>query len=64
MNKKVKGLAVLPSANNCQDSTEKAAPVGLGVDKNQAAFTEWLRAVAERMKTQLDADERKVIDTL
>jgi polar amino acid transport system substrate-binding protein len=64
MNKKVKGLAVLPSADNCQGSKEKAAPVGIGVDKNQAAFTTWLRAVADRMKTRLDADERKVIDTL
>jgi polar amino acid transport system substrate-binding protein len=43
---------------------EKAAPVGLGVDKNQAAFTNWLRAVANRMKTQLDQEERKLIDTL
>ena len=64
MAKKVKGLAVLPSANDCQGSMEKAAPVGLGVDKNQAAFTNWLRAVATRMKPQLDADERKIIDKL
>lgn len=64
MAKKVKGLSVLPSANDCQGSTEKAAPVGLGVDKNQAAFTEWLRAVANRMKPQLDVEERKIIDTL
>jgi polar amino acid transport system substrate-binding protein len=64
MAKKVKGLAVLPKENECQGSQEKAAPVGIGVDKNQGAFTEWLRAVAKRMKPQLDADERKIIDTL
>jgi polar amino acid transport system substrate-binding protein len=64
MAKKVKGLAVLPKENECQGSQEKAAPVGIGVDKNQAAFTEWLRAVAKRMKPQLDSDERKIIDTL
>jgi polar amino acid transport system substrate-binding protein len=64
MAKKVKGLAVLPKENECQGSQEKAAPVGIGVDKNQAAFTQWLRAVAQRMKPQLDADERKIIDTL
>ncbi len=64
MAKKVKGLSVLPSANDCQGSMEKAAPVGLGVDKNQAAFTNWLRAVANRMKIQLDQEERKLIDTL
>ena len=35
MARKVKGLAALPKDNNCQGSTEKAAPVGLAVDKNQ-----------------------------
>jgi polar amino acid transport system substrate-binding protein len=64
MAKKVKGLAVLPKENDCQGSMEKAAPVGIGVDKNQKEFTEWMRAVAKRMKDQLDTDERKVIDTL
>src|ERR1700730_874239 len=42
MSRKVKGLAVLPSANNCQDSTEKAQPVGVAIDKNQPEFLEWL----------------------
>jgi len=64
MAKKVKGLGVLPSANDCQGSMEKAAPVGIGVDKNQAVFTNWLRAVATRMKPQLDADERVIIEKL
>jgi polar amino acid transport system substrate-binding protein len=64
MAKKVKGLAVLPKENDCQGSMEKAAPVGLGVDKNQPVFTNWLRDVAKRMKPQLDAAERAIIDTL
>jgi polar amino acid transport system substrate-binding protein len=64
LQKKVKGLAVLPKENNCQDSTEKASPVGLAVDKNQPAYLEWLRAVAERMQPQLKADEQRVIDAL
>jgi polar amino acid transport system substrate-binding protein len=64
MNHKVKGLAALPSANNCQDSTEKAQPVGLALDKNQPALLAWLRAVAERVHPQLEAAEQQVIATM
>ena len=35
MGRKLKQLAVLPKDNNCQNSTEKAAPVGMAIDKNQ-----------------------------
>ena len=52
MNKKVKGLAVLPKEENCQGTTEKAAPVGHGIDKNQPAFAEWLRAVTKPCRTR------------
>lgn len=62
--KKVKGLSVLPKENNCQDSAEKAAPVGLAIDKGQDAFLEWLRAVSKRLESQLKVDELRVIDTL
>ena len=61
MNKKVKGLAVLPKDNNCQGSTEKAQPVGLAIDKNQPVFLEWLRAVAATMQPKLAAEEQRVI---
>jgi polar amino acid transport system substrate-binding protein len=64
MSRKVKGLAVLPSANNCQDSTEKAQPVGVAVDKNQPEFLEWLRAVEKSIQPQLAASEQQVIDTM
>jgi polar amino acid transport system substrate-binding protein len=64
MSRKVKGLAVLPSANNCQDSTEKAQPVGVAVDKNQPEFLAWARAVAKSIQPQLAAAEQKVIDTM
>ena len=64
LQQKVKGLAVLPKENNCQASTEKASPVGLAIDKNQAAYLEWLRQVAKARKTQLDADEARVIGAL
>jgi polar amino acid transport system substrate-binding protein len=64
MNNKVKGLAVLPNANNCQDSTEKAQPVGLAIDKNQKVFLDWLRAVEKTVHAKLEADEQAVIATM
>lgn len=64
MNKKVKGLTVLPKENNCQGSTEKANPVGLAVDKNQPAYLDWLRAVTKSMLPSLQQAEQKVVEGL
>jgi polar amino acid transport system substrate-binding protein len=64
MARKVKGLAALPRENNCQDSTEKAQPVGLALDKNQPVFLDWLRAVEKTMHPKLEADEQRVALTL
>jgi polar amino acid transport system substrate-binding protein len=64
MQRKVKGLAVLPKDNNCQGSTEKAAPVGLAIDKNQGPFLDWLRAVAKTQLSSLEADEKRIIDKM
>jgi polar amino acid transport system substrate-binding protein len=64
MSHKVKGLAVLPSANNCQDSAEKAQPVGVAIDKNQPEFLTWADAVAKSIQPQLAAAEQKVIETM
>ena len=64
MGRKLKQLAVLPKDNNCQNSTEKAAPVGMAIDKNQTAFLAWARAVAKEMEPQLKADEARVVDTM
>lgn len=64
MAKKVKGLQVLPRENNCQSSTEKAAPVGLAIDKNQTALLEWARAVAKDMQPKLVESETKIIDMM
>lgn len=64
MNRKVKGLAVLPRENNCQDSAEKAQPVGLAVDKGQQAYLDWLRAVEKSLHAKLEAAEQKVIETM
>jgi polar amino acid transport system substrate-binding protein len=64
MSQKVKGLAVLPKENNCQGSTEKAQPVGMAIDKNQAAFLTWLRAVETTIHPKLEAAEQGVIGTM
>src|SRR5215469_17126761 len=64
MGRKLKQLAVLPRENNCQDSKEKAAPVGMAVDKNQPAFLQWARAVAKEIEPALRKDEARVVDTM
>ena len=64
MGRKLKQLAVLPKENNCQNSTEKAAPVGMAIDKNQPAFLQWTRAVEKEIEPQLKKDESRVIDTM
>jgi polar amino acid transport system substrate-binding protein len=64
MSHKVKGLVVLPSANNCQGSTEKAQPVGMALDKNQPVFLTWLRAVETTVHPKLEAAEQQVIETM
>jgi len=64
MGRKLKQLAVLPKDNNCQNSTEKAAPVGMAIDKNQAAFLAWTRAVAQETDPKLKADEARVVEKM
>lgn len=64
LNKKVPGLTALPKDNNCQDSTEKAAPVGLAVDKGQDVYLEWLRSVEKEMQDKLTADEQRIVGTM
>jgi polar amino acid transport system substrate-binding protein len=64
MGRKLKQLAVLPKENNCQDSKEKAAPVGMAVDKNQTAFLQWARAVEKEIEPTLKKDEARVVDTM
>ena len=64
MGRKLKQLAVLPKENNCQNSTEKSAPVGMAIDKNQTAFLTWARAVEKEMEPKLKADEARVVDTM
>src|SRR5450432_1972261 len=64
MGRKLTALAVLPKESNCQNSTEKAAPVGMAVDKNQPAFVAWVRAVEKELEPQLKTDEVRVVETM
>jgi polar amino acid transport system substrate-binding protein len=64
MGRKLKQLAVLPKDDNCQGSTEKAAPVGMAIDKNQPAFLQWARAVEKELEPALRRDEARVVDTM
>jgi len=64
MGRKLTTLDVLPKDNNCQNSTEKAAPVGMAIDKNQTAFLAWARAVEKELEAKLKADEARVVDTM
>ena len=64
MGRKLKQLAVLPKDNNCQNSSEKAAPVGMAIDKNQPAFLQWARAVEKEIEGKLKGDEARVVDTM
>ena len=64
MGRKLKQLAVLPKEDNCQGSMEKAAPVGMAIDKNQPAFLQWARAVEKELEPVLRKDEARVVDTM
>jgi polar amino acid transport system substrate-binding protein len=61
LQRRVKGLAILPKENDCQNSQEKAQPVGLAIAKNQTAYLNWLRAVATKIGDKLKADELRII---
>jgi polar amino acid transport system substrate-binding protein len=64
MSRQVKGLAVLPSANNCQGSLEKAQPVGMAIDKNQPALLAWMGAVEKSIHGKLETAEEAVVATM
>lgn len=61
---KIKGLAVLPKQDNCQDSTEQAEPGGLAIAKNQPEFLAWLRAVEKVIYPKVHAAELAAIQTM
>lgn len=64
INKKVKGLAVFPKENNCQDSKIFEIKTGMGVNKNEQVYLDWLREVEKRMEPQLQAEEVRMTQNL
>ena len=56
--KKVPGLVTIPTGAACLASQEMPIPIGLGIDKHQPEFLEWLRAVADEIKPQVGAAEQ------
>lgn len=64
INKKVKGLAVFPKENNCQDSKIFEIKTGMGVNKNEQVYLDWLREVEKRMQPALAAEEVRMTQAL
>jgi polar amino acid transport system substrate-binding protein len=64
INKKVKGLAVFPKENDCQDSNIFEIKTGMGVNKNEQVYTDWLREVEKRMQPALKAEEVRMTKIL
>jgi polar amino acid transport system substrate-binding protein len=64
INRKVKGLAVFPKENDCQDSKIFELETGMGVAKEQQVYLDWLRAVAQRMQPALTEEERRMTRNL
>ena len=64
ISRKVKGLAVFPSENDCQDSKIFQLDTGMGVAKDQKVYLDWLRAVAQRMQPTLSQEEREATKNL
>ena len=64
ISKKVKGLAAFPKENDCQDSKIFEIQAGMGVAKEQKAYLDWLRTVAQRMQAALSEEERRMTQNL
>ena len=64
INKKVKGLAVFPKENDCQDSKIFDIKAGMGINKNEQAYGDWLREVEKRMQPALKAEELRMTQIL
>jgi len=64
ISKKVKGLAVFPKENNCQDSKIFDIKTGMGVNKNEQVYLDWLREVEKRMHPALAAEEVRMTQSL
>ena len=51
------GLTVFPTGDDCLKSNEMPTGVGLAVDKADTVFYDWLQAVYEQVKDQVEAAE-------
>ena len=58
--KKTPGLVSVPKGDACLSSQELPIPIAMAIDKNQPAFLAWLRAVAEEIKPQVEAEQARV----
>ncbi len=61
LQKKMAALDALPREANCQESNEKAQPVGMAIHKGQDAFLNYLRTKVKEMQGELTAAENKII---
>ncbi len=61
---KVKGLGVLPRENDCQDSTERATPGGMAIDKGQPVLLDWMRAVEKEIHGRVHAAELDAVRSM
>ena len=61
--KKTPGLISVPKGDACLNSQELPIPIAMAIDKNQPAFLAWLRAVAEEIKPQVEAEQARVEQT-
>lgn len=58
--KKTPRLVSIPKGDACLNSQELSIPIGMAIDKNQPAFLAWLRAVADEIKPQVEAEQVRV----
>ena len=61
LQKKMAALDALPREANCQESNEKAQPVGMAIHKGQDAFLNYLHTKVKEMQGELTAAENKII---
>lgn len=57
---KTPGLISIPKGNACLESQELPIPIGMAIAKNQPEFLAWLRAVAQEIKPEIEAEQTEV----
>jgi polar amino acid transport system substrate-binding protein len=59
--RQVPGLVSWPSGDDCLKSDEMSTGVGLAVDKADTVFHDWLQAVYEEVKGEVEAAETAIL---